>query len=335
MKIIKRILLVLAIILLVITAIGLLLPSKVEVERSIVINQPREAVFNYVNNLNNWNTWSPWHALDTNASYVIEGSASGTGAKLNWNSTHENVGKGSMTFTEVKEPESIALELNFMENGTAYAMYKLDEEAEATKFTWSFNFETGFNPLLRIMGKFMDGMIAKDFEKGLNNLKSVLESESFNSSAMKIEIVDVTPLHYLAVRDTADYNSISMKLGMNYGLVAEAMKVQGLNYGGQPFAIYYSGGEGRFDFDSAIPVDKPGKSSGKVRAGQIMAGKAVVGHHYGDYSSLGNAHQMIDAYVAENNLTVSGVPWEVYVTDPGAEPDTSKWLTMVYYPIQQ
>ena len=31
------------------------------------------------------------------------------------------------------------------------------------------------NPLLRIIGKFMDGMVGKDFEKGLARLKSNLE----------------------------------------------------------------------------------------------------------------------------------------------------------------
>ncbi|MBP6334037.1 MAG: SRPBCC family protein [Bacteroidia bacterium] len=176
MKILKRILLVLAILLFVVTAIGLLLPSRVYVERSVNINKPQEMVFNYVNTINNWNKWSPWFELDTTASYTQEGPSSGQGAKLIWISENKDVGKGSMTFVEVEAPNKIKQALNFMEEGVATGTYSLETAESGTKFTWSLEFDTGFNPLLRIMGKFMDGMVGKDFEKGLNKLKSILES---------------------------------------------------------------------------------------------------------------------------------------------------------------
>lgn len=176
MKIIKRILFILAILLLVVAAIGLMLPSQVHVERSITINKPQEMVFNYVNNINNWNTWSPWYELDTTASYVLAGPESGIGAKLTWVSTNKDVGKGSMTYTEVKVPSMIKQEINFMEEGLALGTYSFSSEGDGTKLNWSFEFDTGFNPLLRILGKFMDGMVGKDFERGLNKLKDLLEN---------------------------------------------------------------------------------------------------------------------------------------------------------------
>jgi hypothetical protein len=176
MKILKRILIVLAILLLVIAAIGLMLPSKVHVERKISINVQQERVFNYLNSLRNWNSWSPWYELDTTASYTYAGPESGKGAKLNWVSTNKDVGRGSMTFTESNSPSFIKQEINFMEEGTAIGTYALEPDGKATQLTWAFEFDTGFNPLLRILGKFMDGMVGKDFERGLNKLKSTLES---------------------------------------------------------------------------------------------------------------------------------------------------------------
>ena len=176
MKIIKRILFVLAIILFIVTAIGLLLPSQVHVERSTTINLQQESVFDYVNQISNWNLWSPWFEMDTTASYTQSGPASGVGAKLSWVSTNKDVGRGSMTYTEVTSPSLIKQDLNFMEEGVATGIYSFAPEGGGTKVTWSLEFDTGFNPLLRIMGKFMDGMVGKDFERGLNKLKSNLES---------------------------------------------------------------------------------------------------------------------------------------------------------------
>jgi AraC family transcriptional regulator len=33
-------------------------------------------------------------------------------------------------------------------------------------------------------------------------------------------------------------------------------------------------------------------------------------------------------------LEPAGAPWEVYVTDPGAEPDPSKWRTDIFFPVR-
>ena len=33
-------------------------------------------------------------------------------------------------------------------------------------------------------------------------------------------------------------------------------------------------------------------------------------------------------------LEAGGAPWEVYVTDPGAEPDKSKWRTDIFFPVR-
>ncbi|ALO14213.1 Transcriptional regulator, effector-binding domain/component [Salinivirga cyanobacteriivorans] len=33
-------------------------------------------------------------------------------------------------------------------------------------------------------------------------------------------------------------------------------------------------------------------------------------------------------------LEAAGSPWEVYLTDPQTEKDTSKWLTKMYQPVK-
>ncbi|TAH42862.1 MAG: hypothetical protein EYC69_04630 [Bacteroidetes bacterium] len=193
MKILKRILLVIALILLIVTGIGLLLPSHVHVERSMTINQPQEMVFNYVNNIKNWNSWSPWFELDTTASYTQAGPPSGVGAQLSWVSTNKDVGRGSMIYTEVSNPSLIKQDLNFMEEGVARGVYTFAPDGTGTKITWAFEFDTGFNPLLRILGKFMDGMVGKDFEKGLTKLKTILESMPVEGGSGEISVPDTIP----------------------------------------------------------------------------------------------------------------------------------------------
>jgi len=39
-------------------------------------------------------------------------------------------------------------------------------------------------------------------------------------------------------------------------------------------------------------------------------------------------------FIEENEKEINGASWEVYITDPMSEPDTSKWVTQIYYPVK-
>ena len=53
--------------------------------------------------------------------------------------------------------------------------------------------------------------------------------------------------------------------------------------------------------------------------------------YYGSYEGLMYAHLALDNYLKQKGLKMRSPVIEEYLTDPGAEPDTSKWLTRIYY----
>lgn len=330
MKILKRILLGLAILLLLISAVGLLFfPSHIEVNRSVTIKASTEAVFDYVNEIRNFNEWSPWFRQDTAAKYVFEGPASGKGARMKWESDSANVGKGSMVFTESVPYSIIRQDLDFMGGGIAKSEYRFSVSDTGTVMTWAFAVEAGANPLLRILGAFMDKMVGSDFEKGLSRLKDILEA----TPVLKVQQVEFPEMHYLSVRAKADERSISSELGKGYAKIMTVMQQQGLVFADAPFAIYHTPPP-VFDMEIGIPVVDPGKASGEVKPGTLGPCKAVMVRYFGAYDRTGEAHAAIDRHVKANGLTVNGSPWETYVTDPATEPDTAKWETDIYYPVK-
>ncbi len=74
MKILKRILLVLAAIIVILLVVALFAKKDYSVEREITINKPKQEVFNYVKYLKNQNNYSKWAKLDLNAKMDYRGT---------------------------------------------------------------------------------------------------------------------------------------------------------------------------------------------------------------------------------------------------------------------
>jgi effector-binding domain-containing protein len=334
MKTIKKIGLGLLVLIVLLAIISVFLPSKMAMERSIIINAPASNAFEQINTLKNWEKWSPWKKMEPTAKMTYNDIASGEGASYSW--AGEKTGEGTLTITK-STPEEIVTKLDFKDQGTSEAGFRLAPEGNATKLTWYFNSEVGANPMHRWMMVIMKGMMASQFDDGLKSIKDLAEKmpvATASESAIKVEELPVQAMEYLAVRDTATVATIGMKLGKNYGAIGAAMAKQKLTQQGPVLAIYYSDSETNFDFDAAVPVNKAGKADGNVKPGKLAAGNAVVAHYYGGYMGTPAGHMAIHEYLKAHNKKVIGAPYEMYVTDPGMEKDSSKWLTEICYPVE-
>ncbi|WP_400192941.1 SRPBCC family protein [Hymenobacter sp. B81] len=156
--------------------IGLLLPRQVRVERTLTMQAPPAAVFNQINTLRNWEAWSPWHKIDPQMQLSYAGPAAGPGASYSWLSNHRQVGNGTLRIVRAQPQQRIDTEMNFDGSGLGYASYLLEPTAQGTKVTWSMESDMGFNPVGRYFGLFMDEMVGQDFERGLQNLRRVVET---------------------------------------------------------------------------------------------------------------------------------------------------------------
>lgn len=174
MKVLKWILIIVLAMIAVLVLGGYLLSPKFTVSRSITINAPADKVYALVADPRGWKQWSVWNRRDPNMHIEYSGPESGTGAKWSWRSKSE--GDGQMTFTATDPARRVAFDLYFPDFGTT-SSGALDfvPDGNATRVTWTMNGDMGSNPLFRWMALGADGMVGKDFEAGLANLKAVAE----------------------------------------------------------------------------------------------------------------------------------------------------------------
>jgi hypothetical protein len=173
----KKVLLVLAVILVVFVVVVALQPSTYHVERSATIAAPPAAVFAEVNDFHNWEKWSPWAKIDPNAKYSYEGPTAGTGAIIRW-AGNSDVGEGSMTITESKPNEQVRIRLQFLKPmaGTATTAFTFQPEGDKTRVIWSMDGENNFVAKAFCLFMNMDKMIGEKYEEGLANMKAVVEA---------------------------------------------------------------------------------------------------------------------------------------------------------------
>ena len=319
---------------------SLFISNKFNSEQSIWVNAPVKIVFEQANTLKNWEKWSPWAKMDPTMTVVYNEIPSGKGAAFSWIGENPNVGKGSMTITNSIPEGLIAYYMSFDGAGEGTSTHRFENAGDSVKVIWSFESDLGYNPIAKYMTKIMSGMMEETFMNGLKNFKTTAEQEAISlAPSDKIEIEEKalnTPIYFLAIKTKATASTVSQELGKCYGMIVEEIKKQALNIStsAAPFATYYAFNNANFEFDAAIPTDKPGKSNGTIFSGQLPAGKYLVAHYYGAYEFTSLGHDAVKLYGAQKNLTFKGAPSEMYLTDPMTEKDTAKWLTDIYYSLQ-
>lgn len=133
---------------------------------------------------------------------------------------------------------------------------------------------------------------------------------------------------------TTSEKTISGDIGNSYARIGMFMKKNNLKQNGPVLTIYHSYDPDKIDMECAIPLAKTVKGEGEVKVWEMKAGNAAKLNYYGAYDKMHDAHDAMHKWIADNNKKMNGSPWEVYVTDPGNEKDTTKWLTEIYYPFE-
>ncbi len=178
MKIFKKILIVLAILILIPLIAALFMEKEYTVERKVTIARSEADVFNYIKYLKNQDEFSKWASMDPKMIKSYRGTDGTVGFVSAWKSDMDDVGSGEQEIKKIQENERIDFELRFLEpfesNAAAY-MTTDEQAADQTQVTWGFAGETPYpwNFMTAFMD--MDEMIGADLETGLNNLKTKLE----------------------------------------------------------------------------------------------------------------------------------------------------------------
>lgn len=175
MKILKRILFVIAAIIVLLLISALLVKKDFSITKEVVINKPVSEVFSYIKYIKNQDNYSVWNQLDPNMKKSYSGTDGTPGFVYAWEG-NKDVGKGEQEIKAIEENKRVDIELRFkepMEGINQSAIITTPVDAGKTKVQWEFY---GTSPYpFNLMNLCMDAMVGGDLQKNLVNLKNALE----------------------------------------------------------------------------------------------------------------------------------------------------------------
>ncbi len=324
MRLFTRLVSLLLVLVLLLAGIAFVLPDRVHVERSITIARPKSQIHLLLTSLRRFNEWSPWFARDPAANYTFTGPDSGVGATLAWVSRRNDVGSGSQAIVAVVPDESVTLDLDFGVRGKSVARFDLRTESGETRVTWNLDSDLplhldqrfGWNAVGRYMGLFMDRLVGADFERGLSNLKQIVDGFP------NVDIAGITPqlvelparkLIYTDIGDEIDGAATQRSWETGLALLTQFAAQHGLTIRGRPLTVTRMRDTDGGLMELALPAHydvMPDDTD--VRGHELAATRAAMLEHSGSAAERRKRVEQLRAWMQIKGLSAGDLLIEEY-----------------------
>lgn len=158
--------------------IGLLLPARFEVQRSLEMHGVPEDVYAVVGDLSTWDDWSPFaKKLDPGLMVTLSNDPVGETAFRRWRGPR--LGSGELRITRYDEEQGV--DFAFQEpqrpaSTLSFRARELENKVRMVEVTWTESGYLGWNPVHRWMGLlWLDRHSGRRMENGLTELRRVMK----------------------------------------------------------------------------------------------------------------------------------------------------------------
>jgi len=335
MKALKVILIIIGVLVAAILIAPLFTPALAEVNAEIEIALEPSEIFPTVASFENRQAWDPWVSQDSTTLVTVDSKPGYVGSTYMWDG--EKLGTGKMEVVSVKTNSYIESSLWFGDvEEPSLVEWTFKPVEGGTHLVWSFSQDTKY-PIGRLGMMFGKVFLKQSFETGLSSLKVYLEAMPKTLSSLgPITIESQASIIAMVVDGAGTVGSFGEQLGLHFASVYEEIENQQLQLSGSAFVHYldYDETTGVSNYRAGFQVAKAGKSSGKVEFVKYPELKALQAMHTGPYEEFAISYGLIDTYIKENGLEVTGQAFEFYVKGMMAESDPSRWQTLISFPLK-
>lgn len=304
-------------------------PNDVTVSRSVVIRAAKEPVFEQIVKFTNWNNWYILHERDTTVKITCTGSGE-QGSTYHWAGDEHLTGEGEIRNEGI---DSSTMHYTFMLTRPGEmkgdGIISAIDTAGLTKVTWTFHKHFTFpgNAVLIVFN--LDKYIGGDFDAALGNLKKYVEKTTVYKPPVAIMETTFPARLYAGIKQTVSFTDIAQFFSNTFNKLNNELTKR---INGNAFGVYYSWDTitHTVEIMAAYPVADSSVTLKNAIYMWLPSSQAYMVVYKGPYSGIGAAYEVMDKYIAKKGKT-SALKVEEYSLGPMQEPDSTKWITNIYY----
>lgn len=148
----------------------------VNIDRSIIVAKPIGELFQLVADFNHWKFWSPWLCQEPDCPVKISGKGGQVGHALFWDG--KRIGSSETKLVSTIAPSRLEYDFTFLKPWKAKSkvVFEFTTVSNGTQISWKM--QATLPMLLLPMRDKVTSVLNSDFERGLNNLKELAETEA-------------------------------------------------------------------------------------------------------------------------------------------------------------
>lgn len=226
------------------------------------------------------------------------------------------------------------ISINGQPTSLSTGLFLVSMMIDSTQLEWTGSMVTSYNPVKR----FLRYLEAKNIRQDMNGiLKSIKRFYSKPENVYGIEIQKSYVSDSFLIATSGQCKGYPTNQYI-YNLIDQLRKYairQLAKETGYPMLNVNTLDSINFDVRVAIPIDKLLPSSGDILQKRMLGGGFIlVAEVKGGVSVTLKALQQLQRFVEDYQYRAPAIPFYSLITDRSIEPDSSKWITKIYFPVK-
>jgi hypothetical protein len=346
-----EVLVAIAIVFVLAVVFAICLPSHRHIERTVEVSSPVRQVYDVISGFRTYPSWNALRAYDPKVqlSFKKDSPEMGAGAEVDWSSSDQRIGNGSLTVQSSPPPQQdkeVKWELlnNWMGENKEFTIdIDPSSNGKTLKITMGYDVDYGWDLVARYSGMYLEGDPATQIQyqlTALQNMLATFPNVDYKDQAVATQDVIAKPILFVSTTAKRTLDDVSDATDKAMTLLQATIKKNKLNVVGPRITITTDWGDENYDFDVALPVDHNDvQVADPVKAGQSFGGKALVTSFTGSPAQLPlmrlllKAYAYAHGYVFDESSEGNGRFYdELTTSDPKAADDAQSFN--VYLPLQ-
>ncbi len=298
--------------------IYIFIPGEISINSQASIKFARSGLERTLFNDDNWKKWWPHNSENEPKDSL--------GPGLLFNSYQYKI--------QGKKTSSILIDINKNNTVINSSLNLFYENKNNAILEWNGLMHTSNNPMKKLRAYFEAKKIEKDLKSILNEIKTFFsKTENIYGTLIEEKLVEDSVL-MLTDTTSKGYPSTEFIYTM-IGNLKKNMLANSVKETGYPMLNVTANDSIHYLVKVAIPVDKEMPATGNISYKKMLkGGNILVTEVKGGPHLINNAFKQMDTYVTDYERTPPAIPFLSLVTNRMQEPDTTKWITRIYYPVR-